>query len=505
MNCSSCSGCCSVTRRSLFQAAAVVPAAISAKAAAPTITSGRSTPPARVALRVQPVVIYQISKRRPQTSWRPWGAIESEAQASEEKGRIDMELAAMKKAADFPVEFLPLRTARTVEEAAAAGQGEHDGVLMYPICGGVQLLDAVSKGNPWTLVFVRHRSGPVYEWYEIVHPRFLRKTVDEWNEAPVRPADVVVDEPKDVLMRLRALTGLKNTLGKKIVCVGGPAGWGQGGKQAPQLATNLFRFSYANSSYEEIGTRLARIQADNEARKRARVEAADYLKQPGVRLETNLQAVENAFLVRDVFLDLMNEAGTDAMTINNCMSKIMPISETTACLSLSLLNDAGYQAYCESDFVVIPSGVLLHGIAGLPVFLNDPTYPHHGIVTLAHCTAPRRMDGKNMEPVRVLTHFESDYGAAPKVEMRKGQKLTNIVPDFSFKKWVGFEGEIVGNPFLPICRSQIDVGIAGDERKLVEEMRGFHWMSGYGNYLDETGYALSKVGIEWLNVSGRTT
>lgn len=27
---------------------------------------------------------------------------------------------------------------------------------------------------------------------------------------------------------------------------------------------------------------------------------------------------------------------------------------------------------CESDFVVIPSGILLNSIAGVPVFLNDP-------------------------------------------------------------------------------------------------------------------------------------
>ena len=44
------------------------------------------------------------------------------------------------------------------------------------------------------------------------------------------------------------------------------------------------------------------------------------------------------------------------MTINGCMSTIMPISETTACLPLSTLNDDGYMAFCESDFVVIPGG-----------------------------------------------------------------------------------------------------------------------------------------------------
>ena len=128
------------------------------------------------------------------------------------------------------------------------------------------------------------------------------------------------------------------------------------------------------------------------------------------------------------------------------MGTIMPLAETTACLPLSTLNDDGYLAFCESDFVVIPAGMLLASISGHPMFMNDPTYPHDGIITLAHCTAPRKMDGKTLEPARILTHFESDYGAAPKVEMRNGQKVTNIIPDFAGKRWVGLTGEIVDPP-----------------------------------------------------------
>ena len=183
------------------------------------------------------------------------------------------------------------------------------------------------------------------------------------------------------------------------------------------------------------------------------------------------------------------------------MGTIMPMAQTTACLALSLLNDAGYMAFCESDFVVIPSGVLLHYLSGKPVFLNDPTYPHDQVVTLAHCTAPRRMDGKQMENAIILTHFESDYGAAPKVEMKVGQTVTNLIPDFASRKWVGFLGTIAGNPNLDICRSQIDVKIHGDEELLLKEMKGFHWMTCYGDYLKETGFALRKVGVSWQNVS----
>jgi hypothetical protein len=111
------------------------------------------------------------------------------------------------------------------------------------------------------------------------------------------------------------------------------------------------------------------------------------------------------------------------------------------------------------------------------------------------------MDGTKLEPARILTHFESDYGAAPKVAMKLGQACTTLVPDFASRRWVGFEGTIVANPFHAIYRSQIDVKIEGDSRTLVEEMKGFHWMLAYGKHLRECGYALKKVGVDFRNVS----
>ena len=182
------------------------------------------------------------------------------------------------------------------------------------------------------------------------------------------------------------------------------------------------------------------------------------------------------------------------------MGTIMPLAETSACLTLSLLNDAGYLSFCESDFVVIPAGILLANISGKPVFLNDPTYPHDGIITLAHCTAPRRMDGQHQEPARILTHFESNYGAAPKVEMQKGQVVTNIIPDFKVSQYIGLKGTIIDNPFMDICRSQIDISYDVDSNILAKRMPGFHWMTGYGDYMRETGYALKRIGIEWEQI-----
>jgi hypothetical protein len=107
--------------------------------------------------------------------------------------------------------------------------------------------------------------------------------------------------------------------------------------------------------------------------------------------------------------------------------------------------------------------------------------------------------------VQIHTHFESDYGAAPKVQMSKGQIITNLVPDFHCKKWIGCRGKIIGHPFYDICRSQIDLQMEGDWRRLLEKMQGFHWMTCYGDYLREASYALKKLGIEWENISENTT
>jgi catalase len=70
--------------------------------------------------------------------------------------------------------------------------------------------------------------------------------------------------------------------------------------------------------------------------------AGDYLQAGGVSLRTTREFLDNAFVLTEVFKDLMREARTDAITINSRMGTIMPMSETTACMLLSLLNDAGY-------------------------------------------------------------------------------------------------------------------------------------------------------------------
>jgi hypothetical protein len=115
------------------------------------------------------------------------------------------------------------------------------------------------------------------------------------------------------------------------------------------------------------------------------------------------------------------------------------------------------------------------------------------------------MNGTALDPARIMTHFESDFGAAPKVEMPAGQIVTNILPDFAAERWCGLTARVDSSPFMPICRSQIDIRYDCPDRQLAEHMPGFHWITGYGEFAHEIGYAAGKVGIRWHHLTANLT
>ncbi len=495
-------GCCPhVSRRGfLGGVGAVIGGSALVHLSWPALAAGLDqTAPVRSPLVVKPILVYEIPKPKTQTSWRSWGGIQTEDQAREEVRRIQAELAELEKKADFPVRFLPVSQLKRSEELDGLREdmATCQATIVYGAGGSKAVYDKIGQSGKDVVLFVRHKSGPVYLWYEIISPRYLRQHKDELAVAGVDFDDVVVDTQDELLWRLRGLCGLHNTRGSRIVAIGGAGAWAQPEGVVPDLVRRLWKLDIQDVSYEELGKLIEQARGDQPTVERARTRAGEYLRQPGTKLETKKEYVENAFLVEEVFVGLMKRAESRAITVNSCMGTIMPIAQTTACLVLSLLNDAGYLAFCESDFVVIPSGLLLGNISGKPVFLNDPTYPHDGLITLAHCTAPRKNDGKTLDPARIMTHFESDYGAAPKVDMKIGQVVTNIIPDFKSERWVGFCAKVAENPNMDICRSQIDVRFDCDAGLVARNMPGFHWMTGYGDYMRELGYALKKVPIKW--------
>jgi len=458
-------------------------------------------------LVIQPLLRHRIEKPVSHGSWRNWGDVHTEEAAIQEVARITSELEGLKRMAEFPIKILPVKRATSHDEGEKIMmERNYDLMLLY--AAGAEYdrnLDPCIPDDRFCLIFVRHKNGPMYDWYENASNRFLRVGGKEFEIDSLRyyngvgPDDIIVDEYSEVLWRVRALYGLHNFIGKKILALGGAAG--KLTSMAPDVARTKFNLDIKEIEYDDLAKRLKSAMKDSNLERQVKETMKQYMEIPDTQVETKSDFIRNSFYLYYIFKDYMLENNATAFTINACMRTIMDVSQTTACLTLSILNDEGYLAFCESDFVVIPSGILLHYTSGTPVFLHNPTYPAKNNVTCAHCTSPRRMDGMSYEPADLVTHYESDYGAAIKVYMQMNQKVTLIDPDAAQKRWLGVEGVIAGNPHLAACRSQQEVNFIGDTDTFRREIKGSHWMMAYGNWTKEMGYACRKMGLDWLNIS----
>lgn len=465
------------------------------------IPSG-TTLPRGAALRVKPILTYQIEKRQEKQSWRSYGGLQTQASVNEEAGRIEAELKKLASEAEFPVEVLPLALVASDPVADEVAGTDCDVLLIYA-AGGWQVYKLAASKTP-SIMFLRHKSGYHYLWYEITHWRLLRKNGDTFEEPNMDVDDIVVDDYGEVLWRLRALYGLKNARGTKMLAVGGLTAYSQPGQElGPTHAKDVWGYDFKTVSEVEFAERLKTARADKNIMKQVERQANELIALPNIILQTDRKFVVNSFLALRVCKELMSESGATNFGFANCMGRsVIEMLDTPPCLVLSLANDEGYTAYCHTDLTHTVPGVLLRWIAGRPTFVCNSHFPHDGIFTVAHCAAPRKMNGIDYEPAKIMTHFESDYGAATKVEYTKGQIVTVIIPNLHCTKWQAFRGRVLDSPSHPACRSQIDIAIEGDSRKLLTDMQGFHVQLCYGDYLREIGYALKKVGkIEWQNFS----
>src|SRR5512142_1435834 len=295
-------------------------------------------------LKVKPILVYEIPQRQPQTSWRSWGGIATEADARAEVSRIQEELAALAKKAEFPLEILPVAAVRKSADLAGVNDLEQaQALIVYAGGGWLDVYDALDKTGKDRILFCRHKSGPVYLWYEIISPRYLRKHTDSQAVQGADDDDVVIDSQDEILWRLRALAGLRNTLGTKILAVGGPAAWSdpEGPGAVVKKVIDTWKFDIVTVSYDDLGRLIREARADAATVRRARTRAEAYLRQPGTSLETDRPFVENGLLLDEVFRAMMKRAGCRALTINGCMGTLMPRAETSACLPLCTLSDDG--------------------------------------------------------------------------------------------------------------------------------------------------------------------
>jgi hypothetical protein len=452
--------------------------------------------PRGAALRVKPILVYDVPTRREQDSWRGYGAIQTPAAARDEAARIEKELEQLKERAEFPIQVQSVEILDSQAKLKQVAVNDTDLGIVY----------AAGSCTQWPLkvpmvMFVRHRSGPFYLGFEIAHWRFLRQNGDQLALKDFDTEDVVVDSQDELLWRLRAIYGLKNAKGTRMLTIGGLEAYSQLAQaNGPRVAKEVWGYDFVNITNEEFARRLSAARSDDKVMRVIEAQAAALASRPNVKLETERQFVFNSYLALHVCRQLLQETGASNFGFSRCMGHTqIAMLGTPPCLVLSLANDEGHTAYCHTDLSHTMPGVLLRWIASRPTFVCNSHQPHDGIFFVAHCQGPRRMDGRDFEPATIMTHYESNYGAACKTHYTLDQVVTAIVPNLACSKWQGFRGKIVGTPSYPACRSQMEIRVDGDWKRLLREMEGFHTQIVYGDYIREVGYALKKLGgqIQW--------
>ena len=452
--------------------------------------------PRGAALRIKPILVYDVPSRGDRTSWRGYGAIHTPEAAREEAGRIENELRQLQQTAEFPIQVQPIELLDSQSKLGQVSVADTDLCILYAAGGCTQ----------WPLqipmvMFVRHQSGPFYLGFEIAHWRFLRQNGDSLALQGFDTDDVVVDRCDQLLWRLRAMYGLKNARGTKMLTIGGLVAYSAPAQEhGPRVAKELWGYDFVNVTDEEFAKRLAADRADQQVVKQVEEQTSALLNMPNVKLETDRKFVFNSYMALHVVRQYLQETGASNFGFSQCMGHgQISMLDTPACLVLSLANDEGYTAFCHTDLSHTMPGVLLRWIASRPAFVCNSHVPHDGQFFVAHCQAPRRMNGHDFEPATIMTHYESDYGAACKTHYTIDQVVTVVIPNLGCTSWQGFRGKIVGAPSYPACRSQMEIQIDGDWKRLTRDMQGFHTLIVYGDYTREVGYALKKMGgqLQW--------
>jgi hypothetical protein len=280
-----------------------------ARAAEPAVEWNPDKPPVVTGrpLRVQPVLAHAVFKPREKTSWRSWGEIVNEPAAAEEMMRIAGELKALPAKAGFPLEILPLVKVTTVEQARNLQKNDFDAVLLYA-ASNRELFLPCCAADPRrdTVVFVRHKSGVTYYGYECLGTRYFKVPSPElWsqntadNHGGVTLDDVVVDDYDEVLWRLRALCGLKNFVGQRMLALGGALGkWDQ---TAPEVARTRYKLDIVPIEYKELAARLTEIQSNAKLQEQFAAWTERYLAMPDTKLETKKEFIQRAFGIYMVF------------------------------------------------------------------------------------------------------------------------------------------------------------------------------------------------------------
>ncbi len=419
-----------------------------------------------------------------------WGLMKGEDDLQEEYSDIEDELEEIQSGLDL--QFFGGDIVRDVPDALdLAGKYRNcDLIVVFGVSGAGtrKLLNALTTYGLPMIFFNKIEEDRMYghalyqQWYQM-------DAVKEFNDV-----DLVINDYEKLVGKLKAHRAVKELEESKVLCVGEPNDFFEGGLAA-RAAVDKFRPAIDYMSFDTFQKKLEEKSLWDDDVSEIKDQFLDNAEKISdeVEEETALKSAR----VYVVLKELIEENGYDGITIN-CLSGILEFINTTPCLAFQKLRDEGIPAVCEADIPQLVTTILLRYISDKPTFINDPVIlPDQDKVIVAHCTCATKMDGFDEEPedYDALLHHETHLGLAPSVKFREDQEITLAGVSHEFDEMIATGGEINRNTDYHICISQAELDVE-DGSFLFDNFKGFHWVMVYGDWMEELEKAVDLLGMK---------
>ena len=214
----------------------------------------------------------------------------------------------------------------------------------------------------------------------------------------------------------------------------------------------------------------------------------------GVSDKTLIDACRLYVLLRSIVeKEKLSAVSIDCLGFTLSPNPILPYP----CLAFARLRDEGITATCESDVCAMLSSMFLEEISRKPSFMCNlmSVNPLNKEITVSHCVAPLKLNGKESAQMRYRLHSYHGFGkgAVPEVEFPlHGQVITGgFSKDLkSFSLWPGqIESQVMdtdhaksrSGPMNTACANTMDVKIK-DVDRFLQNIPGLHQIMVLGNY-----------------------
>jgi L-fucose isomerase-like protein len=139
------------------------------------------------------------------------------------------------------------------------------------------------------------------------------------------------------------------------------------------------------------------------------------------RCEVELETVESQFRLHLGMQALVREHGLDGISVR-CWPELRDQDRTLACLSKSVLSEAGLATACEADLTALVTSYVLTSISGRPNCTLEITayLEEQNAIQLAHCGMAAMSMGVDPSRAALRPHMRTGEGALVEFELKSG-------------------------------------------------------------------------------------